>query len=147
MTDNFSGKSYESRMVDIRASRSTLSITMRVVYHWWVRYLAGFLLLFSLISCVSISPRSDRVADFGTKMARQGLWREAEFRWRQALELDPDNYKLINNLAVALEVRGEYEEALELYEKALKMRPGDKSILKNYENSKRFIESQRSDDE
>jgi hypothetical protein len=48
-------------------------------------------------------------------MAGKGNWREAMFRWRNAEKADPGNPAILNNLAVALEVRGKSDEAGELY--------------------------------
>ena len=83
-------------------------------------------------------------AEFGTRMARQGLWREAEFRWKQALEIRNNDSRLLNNLAVALETQGRYDEALELYRKALKLDPKNKHIKRNYEALQTFMDRQRS---
>ncbi len=59
-------------------------------------------------------PSSDPMR-FAAEMAQKGNWREALFRWRKAEKADPDNPAILNNLAVALEVRGEVEEAGKLY--------------------------------
>jgi len=71
--------------------------------------------------------------DFGVKAAKRGLWREALFRWDKALKLDPENARLLNNLAVAYETSGDFEKADALYQKALRVSPGNKDIQQNYE--------------
>lgn len=56
--------------------------------------------------------------DFGIELAEEGLWKEALFRWREALRHDPDNPKLLNNIAVALESQGDMEGARDTYARA-----------------------------
>ena len=68
-------------------------------------------------------PSSDPML-FAAEMARRGNWREALFRWRKAEKADPDNPVILNNMAVALEIRGEVEEAGNLYAR-LGERSGD----------------------
>lgn len=56
---------------------------------------------------------------FAAEMARQGLWREAAFRWRRVLAARGDDARLWNNIAVALEATGDIDAARAAYEKAL----------------------------
>lgn len=74
---------------------------------------------------------------FGTQMAERGLWSEALFRFRQAQESDPDNPKILNNIAVSLEALGMYDEALEVYREAVETGPGLEEAKRNYA---RFVE-------
>jgi tetratricopeptide (TPR) repeat protein len=74
---------------------------------------------------------------FGVDMARRGLWREALFRFRQAERMDPDNPHIYNNLAVAYEANGEFDRALEYYQKALRAAPDNREARGNYA---RFVE-------
>ncbi|HPR64781.1 MAG TPA: tetratricopeptide repeat protein [Thermoanaerobaculia bacterium] len=112
-----------------------------------MRRLIILLILVGLSACSTASSQAKQIAGFGTEMAKEGLWREAEFRWRQALELSPDDFRLYNNLAIAAEIRGDYDEALELYEKALNLNPRDKTVRKNYEATRQFVDSQLPDSE
>jgi tetratricopeptide (TPR) repeat protein len=75
--------------------------------------------------------------EFGVAMARRGLWSEALFRFRQANQLDPNNPRILNNLAVAHEAVGQFDEALAAYRRALELAPGDKEARRNFS---RFIE-------
>src|SRR5215813_6333340 len=50
---------------------------------------------------------------FGSEVARKGLWREAQFRFEQAINKEPSNARAHNNLAVALEATSEVARALE----------------------------------
>jgi tetratricopeptide (TPR) repeat protein len=78
------------------------------------------------------SMSKDQVA-FGIEVARLGLWREAIYRWEKAVELDPENPSARNNLAVAYEQAGDFEQANETYERALELAPNNLYIRQNYE--------------
>ncbi|HEY7698693.1 MAG TPA: tetratricopeptide repeat protein, partial [Vicinamibacteria bacterium] len=58
---------------------------------------------------------------FGIEVAQLGLWKEATYRWSKAVELDPENASARNNLAVAHEQMGEFDEANKEYERALEL--------------------------
>ena len=77
---------------------------------------------------------------FGVEMARRELWSEALFRFRRAAALDPGNAHVFNNLAVACEATGNFDEALENYRQALKLSPNDRALRGNYS---RFVEFYR----
>ena len=76
---------------------------------------------------------ASRQRDFGIEVARQGLWREARFRFERSLALQPDNASGLNDLAIALEQAGEFDKAREAYEKALKLDPKNVYIQQNYD--------------
>ena len=76
-------------------------------------------------------------ANFGVQMARSNLWREAMFRFRRAVELNPQSAVAHNNLAVALEANGDFENAAKEYREALKLDRTNQYIQKNYS---RFVE-------
>ena len=71
--------------------------------------------------------------DFGIKVAQNGLWREAQYRWERAVELDPSYAEAWNNLAIAYEHEGELDKARAAYEKAVELEPGNSFIKQNYE--------------
>jgi Flp pilus assembly protein TadD len=70
---------------------------------------------------------------FGIELAQKGLWKEAEFRWEKAVELDPTYPSAWNNLGVAYEQAGNFPEALKAYEKARALDPKNAYILQNYD--------------
>lgn len=74
---------------------------------------------------------------FGVDMAKRSLWSEALFRFHQAERLDPNNPRVSNNLAVAYEAIGDYQKALDYYQKALKQSPDNRELRANYA---RFVE-------
>lgn len=74
---------------------------------------------------------------FGVEMAQRGLWREAAFRFEQARDLEVGNAAVWNNLAVAYEALGRFEDARQAYQRALELDPSNRALRKNYT---RFIE-------
>jgi Tfp pilus assembly protein PilF len=79
--------------------------------------------------------RSDakKQVEFGIKVAQSGLWNEALYRWKKAVETDPTYAAAWNNLAIAYEHEGRFEEAKDAYEKALKLDPKNLMIRQNYD--------------
>ncbi len=74
---------------------------------------------------------------FGIQAARQDLWDEAIFRWKKVVLSDANSAAAHNNLAVAYEKKGLWEEAKNEYEIALKLSPGNAHIKANYQNFKK----------
>ena len=70
---------------------------------------------------------------FGIEVAQKGLWRRRCSASRGPSKLDPQNASALNNLAVALEQMGEFDEARESYERALELKPDDLYIQQNYD--------------
>lgn len=70
---------------------------------------------------------------FAAEAARQGLWREALFRWERQLKSHPGNARLHNNIAVASESLGDYARALREYGEARRLDDENKEIRANYE--------------
>ncbi len=90
-----------------------------------------------LAASAAKAPSAGAQMEFGVQMAKRGLWSEALFRFKQAEKLQPDDAKTLNNLAVAYEAVGQFEEALEYYQKALRASPSSRDLKKNYS---RFVE-------
>jgi len=100
--------------------------------------LVAIALLWIGVSCASTKDSTD--SKFAIEAARKGLWKEALFRWKMALEKDPNNAKLHNNLAVAYENEGEYDLALNEYRIARNLDPGNRYIKDNYNSFLRFYQ-------
>ncbi len=76
-----------------------------------------------LCSAVVLGAASPAVADtrsdaedqvqFGIAVAQKGLWQEALYRWERATEMDPSYAAAWNNLGVAFEHHGRFDEARE----------------------------------
>lgn len=93
-----------------------------------------------LSACAVNRYRSD--FEFANKLAREGLWQEAIYRWQKSMTADGGSAALHNNLAVALESLGRYEEAEREYQLALKRDPANVKIQSNYNL---FKKNQRKD--
>ena len=74
---------------------------------------------------------------FGVRMARMNLWREAMFRFKRAVEINPEDALAHNNLAVALEANGDFDAAAKEYREAMRLDKTNEHIQKNYS---RFVE-------
>lgn len=85
----------------------------------------------------------DADIEFGVQMARKGLWSEALFRFRQADRARPNDGRILNNMAVAYEAVGQYEKALECYQKALRADPANRELKRNYSAFSQFYQAFR----
>jgi Tfp pilus assembly protein PilF len=71
--------------------------------------------------------------EFGIRMAQNQLWKEAAYRWQKAVEIDPTYAAAWNNLAIAYEQQGDFENAGKAYEKAVELEPDNMMIRQNYD--------------
>lgn len=85
--------------------------------------------------------------EFGVQMAQQGLWSEALFRFQQAERLGGGGLKIYNNLAVAYEANGLFDQALDSYKKALQVAPNNRELRRNYSRFIEFYQSFKPRDE
>lgn len=83
----------------------------------------------------------DNQIQFGIKAAQKALWDEAIFRWKKVIMSNPNSAAAHNNLAVAYEKKGLWDEAKKEYEIALRISPENEYIQSNYENFKKNYES------
>lgn len=91
-------------------------------------------LLLALYGCSR--PLVEDQLHFGIEAAQKDLWDEAIFRWKKVLETIPNSAAAHNNLAVAYEKKGFWEEAKKEYEIAFKLSPENTYIKSNYQNFK-----------
>lgn len=94
-----------------------------------------------ILSACSRSYKSSQIK-FGIFAAQNELWDEAIFRWKKAVQLNPESAAAHNNLAVAYEKKGLLDEAEKEYETALKLNPNNSYIKSNLENFKKSLASQ-----
>ena len=91
-----------------------------------------------LIAASAVAHAQDRdksreQIEFGIKVAQIGLWNEALYRWEKATQLDPTYAAAWNNLAIAYEHEGKFDDAKKAYEKALQLEPKNLMIRQNYD--------------
>jgi tetratricopeptide (TPR) repeat protein len=79
---------------------------------------------------------------WGYKAAKQGYWLEALHRFERANELTPNQPRVINNIAVALEASGRFEEARLTYETGLSIAPNDRTLRRNFSRFMEFYSAQ-----
>ena len=100
------------------------------------------LILASVVILIAAAPsvaradnrsKSKEQVEFGIKVAQNGLWKEATYRWLRATEIDPTYAAAWNNLAIAYEQQGNFEEAQKAYEKAVQLDPKNQMIRQNYD--------------
>ncbi len=77
---------------------------------------------------------------FGIQAAQSKMWDEAIFRWQKVLEQDPDSAAAHNNLAVAYERQGRWEDAEKEYQQALALAPENEFIQANFTNFQANLE-------
>jgi hypothetical protein len=107
-----------------------------------IRSLLCLALLVSAAGCAHHGADLSRPAtqdNFGVQMAQMNLWREAMFRFKRAVELNPGDAMAHNNLAVAYEANGDFDNAAKEYREALKLDRGNSYIQKNYSRYTEFI--------
>ena len=84
---------------------------------------------------------------FAIRAAQAQLWNEAVFRWKQVIDVDPENSKAYNNLGVAYEALGDTDEAVAAYQRATELEPDNKYYRLNYRRCRIHIRRSGVDDE
>ncbi|HJZ74473.1 MAG TPA: tetratricopeptide repeat protein [Vicinamibacterales bacterium] len=103
------------------------------------RLILASVVVLSVSAAAPVAARADDRAkskeqvEFGIRVAQNGLWNEALYRWQKAVEIDPTYAAAWNNLAIAYEHEGKFEEAKKAYEKALELDPKNIMIRQNYD--------------
>jgi len=116
----------------------------------------GFLLLFLAIPASAVAAPVDgkdkgaargaqSQVQFGVDMAQRGLWSEALFRFRQAERLGDSRASVFNNIAVAYEALGLFDQAQTYYKKALDQDPRNAGAKRNYSRFVEFYQSFKPD--
>ena len=100
------------------------------------RLIYSFVLtVFIAISSVSCSqPIFEKELKFGIWASQNDLWDEAIYRWKKVLLSNPNSIAAHNNIAIAYEKKGLWEDAKKEYELALKLDPSNTYIKYNYQN-------------
>lgn len=102
------------------------------------------MLLVGLVAPALADKRADAKAQvvFGVEIARKGLWRDATQRFENATQLDPTYASAWNNLGIAYEQLGRFEEAKKAYERAIELDPKDQYIRDNYQEFRQIYDRQ-----
>jgi tetratricopeptide (TPR) repeat protein len=79
---------------------------------------------------------------WGFQAAKRGYWLEALDRFERANDLTPNQPRILNNIAVALEASGRFDDALAAYEAALAVAPSDKVLRRNFTRFREFYDAQ-----
>ena len=101
--------------------------------------LRALLVIVALVSTAPLASAGDarseakEQVEFGIKMAQNNLWKEAAYRWERAVQIDPSYGAAWNNLAIAYEQQGNFEQAEKAYEKAVQLEPDNLLIRQNYD--------------
>jgi len=90
----------------------------------------------------SAKNEASKQVKWGYKAAKAGYWLEALDRFERANELTPNQPRILNNIAVALEAAGRFEEALLAYETGLSVAPNDRVLRRNFSRFREFYDSQ-----
>ncbi len=101
------------------------------------------LLLFVLLAGGCASSGIAPEMAFANKLAVNGLWQEAIYRWQQVLARNPGNAAAHNNLAVAYEKLGRFTDAEQEYRQALKLAPKSSRIQSNFAQFRKSLEGEK----
>ena len=84
---------------------------------------------------------------FANNLAKQGLWKEAMYRWQKVLDQGKESATIYNNMAIALEKMGKFDEAQEKYKKALKIAPNNPTVKSNFNKLKKYLRNEDDEDD
>jgi Flp pilus assembly protein TadD len=84
-------------------------------------------------------PSSSDELKFALYAVDKGMWREAKFRFENLVKANPNNALAHNNLAVALEALGLFQEAEAEYVRAINLDQNNDYIKENFRNVKKIL--------
>lgn len=111
----------------------------------WIR--SGALLLCLLLVAGAVPAKNPQAKqakeelEFGYKAAKRGYWQEALERFEIADELTPNQPRILNNIAVALEANGRFDEARQVYQAGLALDPRNSALRRNFERFEEFFDA------
>ena len=109
----------------------------------------AILVILTLSGCAVFRDTSQSKAynRFAIRAAQAQLWNEAIFRWKQVINIDPDDSKAHNNLGVAYEAAGNMDDAVAAYQRAAELEPDNKYYRLNYRRCRIHLRRSGVDDE
>ena len=109
----------------------------------------AILLCLILSGCAGLRDTSQTEAynRFAIRAAQAQLWNEAVFRWKQVINIDPEDAKAHNNLGVAYEALGNMDEAIASYQRAAELEPSNKYYRLNYRRCRIHLRRSGGNDE
>ena len=109
----------------------------------------AILLCLVLSGCAGFRDTSQTEAynRFAIRAAQAQLWNEAVFRWKQVINIDPEDAKAHNNLGVAYEALGNMDEAIASYQRAAELEPSNKYYRLNYRRCRIHLRRSGGNDE
>jgi Flp pilus assembly protein TadD len=118
---------------------------VRLVKNATVTAAIGAALVLAAGPLLAGDPAKNEASDqmkWGFQAAKRGYWLEALDRFERANGLTPNQPRILNNIAVALEASGRFQDALAAYESALAVAPNDKVLRRNFSRFKEFYDAQ-----
>jgi len=106
------------------------------------KFIIPFLIMAVFGACSANKNVVNTELGFANKLAAQGLWKEARYRWEKVLEAGKENAAIYNNIAISLETAGDFKEADVFYKKALKLAPNNSTIKDNYEKFQKYLKNE-----
>jgi Tfp pilus assembly protein PilF len=106
------------------------------------------LVVASLLLVVSVPVLADQrdkaktQVEFAIKVAQKGLWKDAAMRFEAATVADPSYAAAWNNLGIAYEQLGRFDDARRAYEKAMELDPDNNFIKVNYDYFREIYDRQ-----
>jgi len=100
----------------------------------WISAVAGLLLAFQTVSVIPIVHGSNSQSnaaeheDKGLQLASAGDLSGAEIELREAVRLAPGNSRFLANLGTVLAMENKLEDSISIFERALKLDPGDVTV-------------------
>jgi Tfp pilus assembly protein PilF len=111
------------------------------------KFIIPFLIIAVFGACSAKKRAVTTELGFANKLAAQGLWKEAHYRWKKVLATGKENARIYNNIAIAMEREGNIEEAEAAYKKALQLAPNNSTVKGNYEKFQKYLKNEDDEDE
>jgi len=132
-----------------RNSRGARRLKRQYIEQGTMNSRAGLALLIAvLVLGVSVPVLADQrdkaksQVEFAIKVAQKGLWKDAAMRFEAATVADPSYAAAWNNLGIAYEQLGRFDDARRAYEKAMELDPDNNFIKVNYDYFREIYDRQ-----